>query len=328
MIDDVIRFAVPWSASVALVGSRESLPQLPGATVLPTPTAMREWFARLPARNLAYAATTEPAFADDLAGEFRRVVSEPGVCDVFALRSQVKARDRLAPDLLPYPTPEMIQLVAGMWSPHRFYQGFIEGGARVARRMFEMLDRAGSPARSQRQVLDFGCGCGRVMRQWKDLDVHRLHGTDYNPYLVEWCKSNLPFGTYAVNGLEPGIDQPSETFDLVYSYSVFTHLPEPLQDDWLAELTRVTVPRGYVWLTFHGRHMAAGLAPELRARLDAGELVIVNQLGARDGGTNACAAFHPPEYVRRLTGGVLDIVDFVPGDKEFTQDAYLLRKPA
>ena len=64
-------------------------------------------------------------------------------------------------------------------------------------------------------MLDFGCGCGRVMRWWKDLESTRLHGTDYNPYLVAWCRQNLPFAEFSVNGLEAGLDLPDGHFDLV-----------------------------------------------------------------------------------------------------------------
>ena len=43
-----------------------------------------------------------------------------------------------------------------------------------------------------------------------------------------------------------------ETFDLVYSLSIFSHLSADMVDAWLGELTRVTKPAGLVIVTFHG----------------------------------------------------------------------------
>ena len=177
------------------------------------------------------------------------------MCAVFALSSLVEPKDGRAVDGLPYPPPEMVRLVAGISTPHRFYQRFIQGGAQVANRIIELLSHAtGCSIERNDAVLDFGCGCGRVMRWWKDLEGPRLHGTDYNPYLVDWCRRNLPFADFSVNDLEPGLDFPDGEFDLVYSYSVFTHLPREMQRPWLDELVRVTRPGGHLVLTFHGEH--------------------------------------------------------------------------
>jgi SAM-dependent methyltransferase len=326
-VADVVRFGVPWTAAVALVGMRAANPDLPAAAHLRDADAVPAWFAALPPERPAYAVALDASSSAALAPGHRLVVREPGVCDVFALRSKVPPRDTPARDGLPFPPPEMIQLVAGLERDYRFYQRFIAGGQQTAERLRGMLAQAGAALERLQAVLDFGCGCGRVMRHWKDLHGPRLHGTDYNPYLVEWCRANLPFADFSVNGLEPGLDLPDHAFDLVYCYSVFTHLPESLQAGWLAELVRVTAPGGRLWLTFHGEHAAADLAEPERARFAAGELVVVMMRGADDLGTNACAAYHPRDYVRDTLAASLEVVGFLPGDRDFIQDAYVLRKP-
>jgi ubiquinone/menaquinone biosynthesis C-methylase UbiE len=326
-VADVVRFGVPWTAAVALVGARGAIPDLPGAAHLRDAAAAREWLAALPAERSAYAVAVDSSSAAALGRDYRLVVREPGVCEVFALRSKVAARETPARDGLPFPPPEMVQLVAGIERDYRFYQRFISGGQQTAERLRGMLAQAGPALERMEAVLDFGCGCGRVMRHWKDLHGPRLHGTDYNPYLVEWCRQNLPFAEFSVNGLDPGLDLPAEAFDLVYCYSVFTHLPEPLQAAWLAELVRVTAPGGHLWLTFHGEHAAGDLGEAEQSRFAAGELVVVMMRGDDDLGTNACAAYHPRGYVRDTLAASLQVVAFLPGDRDFIQDAYVLRKP-
>jgi SAM-dependent methyltransferase len=273
---------------------------------------------------LVLAGTEAPA---SVLEEFRLVRRKPGVCDVLALAERVEPRIGTAKDGLPYPPPEMIRLVAGITSPHRYYQRFIGGGARVAERIGAMVAEAGAPLESLDSVLDFGCGCGRVMRHWRDLHGPAMVGTDYNPYLIEWCRANLPFASFEVNGPEPRLPHPDGTFDLVYSYSVFTHLPEAMQRRWIEELFRVTRPAGHVFVTLHGESRVGALAEEEQRRFAAGELVVVTR-DDRDWGTNNCNAYHPDAWVRDTLAAGLEVVAHVPADDRVPQDSYLLQRPA
>jgi SAM-dependent methyltransferase len=222
----------------------------------------------------------------------------------------------------------MVRLAAGISTRHRFYQRFIKGGALVADRIRDLLARNGVEIERCESVLDFGCGCGRVMRRWQGLTGARLHGSDYNPRMIDWCRANLPFAEFSVNGLEPGLELPEAAFELVYSYSVFTHLPQDLQRPWLDELVRVTAPGGHLLLTFHGEHTTlTDLGEAERARFADGELVVVAR-DAGDYGTNACAVYHPAAWIRGAFTAGLEVLDHWPGDSSFKQDAFLIKKPA
>jgi len=126
-------------------------------------------------------------------------------------------------------------------------------------------------------ILDFGVGCGRVARHWAGSGVD-VHGCDYNPVLVEWCRRNLPHVTAASNGLDPPLSYENERFDFVYALSVFTHLTERQQRLWITELRRVTRPGGLVLFTTHGPALRfsdpAWPTPEILQRLADGELVV------------------------------------------------------
>ena len=100
-----------------------------------------------------------------------------------------------------------------------------------------------------------------------------------------------------------------------------------MQRPWLDELVRVTRPGGHLLLTFHGERTLGDLGEDDRARFREGRLVVVAR-DARDYGTNACAAYHPPAWVRDVLAHDLDVVDHWPGDESFKQDAFLMRTGA
>ncbi len=174
-------------------------------------------------------------------------------------------------------------------------------------------------------VLDFGCGCGRIMRHWGKLEGPRLFGTDNNPILVNWCHKYLgSLAAFAINQLDPPLEYEDKSFDFIYSISVFTHLNARLQESWRNELARITRPGGYWLLTTHGESRLLQMTPVERERFLAGDLIV--QEGSMSG-TNTCAAYHPEEYVRKLASTLFSVIDFIPrGSRDCDQDIYLLQR--
>ncbi len=227
------------------------------------------------------------------------------------------------PDGLPVPPAALRARVA--WPADASF--FLEGGRTQAEFIRGLAARNGGPVEEMSAVLDFGCGCGRVARWWAGVNGPAIHGCDYNAELVEWCSANLPFMSTAVNDLEPPLPYESATFDLIYTLSVFTHMSEDLQDRWLAELERVLRPGGLLFFTVSGDVFATKLAPEDRARYERADLV-THFVDVE--GSNLCAAYHPPAYVRTHMMRGLDLLEEVPGgDREagavLGQDSYLAR---
>ncbi len=105
------------------------------------------------------------------------------------------------------------------------------------------------------RVLDFGCGCGRVLAYLRREIAGELTGSDIDGEAIAWCQENLAeVGTFVRNEIMPPLPFPDATFDLTYAVSVFTHLPKRMERAWLRELTRVTKPGGYLLLTTNGTH--------------------------------------------------------------------------
>jgi len=225
-----------------------------------------------------------------------------------------------AGDGLPIPPAPLRILVAA--SPDIAW--FFDSGRRGADSIRSVLERNGIALDQAVPLLDFGCGCGRVLRHFAALG-DAVHGTDLNPRLVRWCRRRLPFGHFAPNGLEPPLPFEDGRFGLVYALSVFTHLTESLQAAWMQELRRVVRPGGYVVFTTHGTRYAGELTPEDRARFAAGQLII-----RRDDrpGSNVCGAYHPEAYVREHLALGFTVVDFVregAGGNPW-QDLWLFRR--
>lgn len=157
-------------------------------------------------------------------------------------------------------------------------------------------------------VLDFGCGCGRVTRYWDDF-AGTVSGSDVSGRAVDWCRSNLPFARFEVNGLAPPLAFADESFDLVYALSVFTHLPSDLQLAWRDELLRVLRPGGRLLLTTHGRSYLPRLDDDERAKFERGELVVRWEDLP---GTNLCSAYHPEAYLRETLARGFTFVELEP----------------
>ncbi|HET8862789.1 MAG TPA: class I SAM-dependent methyltransferase [Solirubrobacterales bacterium] len=228
----------------------------------------------------------------------------------------------VGPDGLPLPPPRLRQLVNGRGGGA---EHFVRIGAQMSATIRGAAAAAGSPMEQMDAILDFGCGCGRVVRHWADLDRPRVHGCDYNPELVDWCAANLSFVEAARNDLAPPAPYAGGSFDLIYALSVFSHLGEPLQEDWVAEFRRLLRPGGLLVLSVLGEKATHRLTAEERERFGRGELVVERP---RMEGHNACTAYHPRPYVTdSLLADFADVTVFDLGSPELPvmQDAYIAR---
>jgi SAM-dependent methyltransferase len=102
-----------------------------------------------------------------------------------------------------------------------------------------------------KKILDFGCGCGRICRFLPSKALSCLHGIDTTKKAIEWCGNNL-IGSY--QSIEPQIVKTpfiDQYFDLIYSFSVFSHLKIEHMKSWLKELHRITSPGGILLISAH-----------------------------------------------------------------------------
>ncbi|MDY3558676.1 class I SAM-dependent methyltransferase [Gemmata sp. JC673] len=228
---------------------------------------------------------------------------------------------RTEPGAAPPLPPEVLRLmVAGTGDA----EWFLTAGKRAADSLAALLARNGVALEECEAVLDFGCGCGRVLRHLTHLPA-ALHGCDSNPVGVEWCAEHLPTARFAVNALESSLDYDAGSFDVAYALSVLTHLPQPLQFHWMRELRRVLKPGGLLVVSLHGDALVGKLNRAERADYRAGRLVVRSGELA---GTNHCAVFHPPAFVRGVLADGFEVLEHAREGAKGNppQDAWVLRR--
>jgi SAM-dependent methyltransferase len=249
---------------------------------------------------------------------YRTVACVEGIGAVFYTAARLEqVSDGEARDL---PPREITQLAIGIRDPAAMDASGLVG----VQSMESILAANGISLGELETILDFGCGCGRMLKHLQESGA-RLYGADYNPYLIEWCKRAVPSVEAVVRTeMSPGLPFKDAMFDLVVAVATFTHMDEAIQRPWMRELARVLRPGGVIYLSVHGAGRAAELAADLQARFISGQVVVV-----RPGlsGTNGCAAYHPEAAVRGSFSAGLDVLAYVPGGaRDVRQDAVLFRK--
>lgn len=132
---------------------------------------------------------------------------------------------------------------------------FLDGGREAARELEAVLGRPFSEVRS---VLDLGCGSARVLPYVSaSAPGARCAGYDVDAEAIAWASQHHPRLEWGVSGPEPPLPFEDQSFELVYSISVFSHLDRDSQDHWLAEVRRVLKPGGIALLSVHGHYAFA-----------------------------------------------------------------------
>jgi SAM-dependent methyltransferase len=124
--------------------------------------------------------------------------------------------------------------------------------------------------KSTDQVLDVGCGCGRMALPLTNyLSGGSYEGFDVVGEMIDWCRENISSrfpnfqfthvdlynGKYNKTGtIQPSEFQfpyPDSTFDFTFLTSIFTHLLEDDVAHYLREIARTLKPAGTAVMTFY-----------------------------------------------------------------------------
>lgn len=226
------------------------------------------------------------------------------------------------PPLLP---PEHLQTrqVAGVWGPL-----FYTSGEAILEQIAALFRSAGRPLEDAAAILDFGCGCGRVLWNLQRLP-HRAEvwGCDIDREAIAWNREHLAaLARFDANPMMPPTRFRNGQFDAVYSVSVFTHLPEELQFAWLTELRRLVRPGGIVVASVHGAHYWKNSDAGVRAEVESRGFAY--RTGEPTDGLPDfyMAAFHSAAYIRSRWSWFFEVVAIEEKAIHGVHDAVVLRR--
>jgi SAM-dependent methyltransferase len=199
-------------------------------------------------------------------------------------------------------------------------------------------------------ILDYGCGWGRIIRFFLTAyDNRNVHGVDVLPVMIEYCRSLIGVGQYACISGRPPLDFRDGSINVLYAYSVFSHLSDTLQDSLVAEFYRIVRPGGFVFLTTRMRSfidncvalrevanldaygtMLAGAFPDpdrAKEQYDAGEFLFrvypteISGLGPDYG-----EAIVPRAYVERHWSRYFQLIEFIDDPARLHQACFVLER--
>jgi SAM-dependent methyltransferase len=87
----------------------------------------------------------------------------------------------------------------------------------------------------------------------RDVSPEKISGVDHSEKVIQVCRETNKWCTFTIIDPDPPMALSSNSFDLIYLYSVFSHLPEEMHLALLREFQRLLVPGGLLIATTRGR---------------------------------------------------------------------------
>jgi ubiquinone/menaquinone biosynthesis C-methylase UbiE len=222
------------------------------------------------------------------------------------------------------PNPDLMERVHG----NRDQTEFWRIGVRIAMEIQQALLRCNA---SVSKILDFGCGCGRVLLPLsKIFKEATIHGSDIDQEAIAWLHQSTEEelkSRIEVNAAFPPTRYETNTFDFCYAISVFTHLPPDMQDCWMREFQRILRQGGLLLLTTQPIEL---ILPHLSAE-ERHSTVVEGMIYKKYGVTLGLpdfyqATWHTSEWVTSRWASTFETVEFVHEGIAGHQDLTMLRK--
>lgn len=161
-----------------------------------------------------------------------------------------------------------------------------------------------------KRALDFGCGAGRTLKHFRrEAERAELWGVDIDAMSIDLLQQTVcpPFHVIRADYMPP-LELDADSFDLIWSISVFTHLTDS-SIPWLLELHRLLKPGAILIATFMGRWTSELLAGEPWDEDRVGMNVLRHNHPASDG---APLVLISDWWLREHWGRAFDVIHIEP----------------
>ena len=165
-----------------------------------------------------------------------------------------------------HPLCEMFSFASSTSGPEAARDYYFRAARFLLERLLKVVEEAGiDPASSA--ILDFAAGYGRFSRLFVRC-FRRVTTADLDPRMIEFCSRELGTESF-LSSTDPRAIRPTPDYDVVFAFSLFTHLPEGTWRTWLQILWAFVRPGGM--LVFSTR------SPALSRSMDAAASRVVPQ---------------------------------------------------
>lgn len=214
---------------------------------------------------------------------------------------------KLKPTDLPLPPPHLLHRIGPMGEEDPI--GTYEETGRYHRELLETV-LPDDWSWTGKRVLDFGCGVGRMLRQFApEAEEAEFWGCDLDRPSLDWLEANFvpPYKIFESQE-EARLPQEDGFFDLIYAFSVYTHFTDNWAG-WLLEHHRVLADGGLLFATFLGRGMLEPLTGEQWDEDRIGMNPLMHGYPWDRGGP---IAINSPWWIRAHWGRAFEIVELLP----------------
>ncbi|MEQ8767477.1 MAG: methyltransferase domain-containing protein [Planctomycetota bacterium] len=153
-----------------------------------------------------------------------------------------------------HPSDDMYTVMVGHpdYRPHTRGFYYFKSGHDVLVTLEHLIGRLGKRWSDFEAILELACGYGRFTRLLsKVVPPERITSVDILEDAPRWVSSH-----YGVEGrlsaTEPSEVDLGRSFDLIFVGSLFSHLPRPRFESWLARLIEMLTPCGVLAFSTHG----------------------------------------------------------------------------
>jgi len=123
------------------------------------------------------------------------------------------------------------------------------------------------------RLLDYGCGWGRIHRAFlRETPANRIEAFEPNYAYAVLARRLNPFILVRTGDSLPDGSLPAASYDVIFGWSIFSHLPRRVAVAWLAEFGRIARPGAVIFLTTWGARFIEHMIAEKAARARGAEI--------------------------------------------------------